>query len=120
MLRWSSRSPPWIWWARIHYTEVADYLSAGEKIRAISDAGEFAALPMRELTPNSHGDWINQRDDQFSTFPAIGDKRGEAACTVFSSYSRGLETGRDAWVYNFSKPKLSKNIRNTVEFFETV
>lgn len=31
--------------------------------------------------------------------------------TIFENYSAGLQTNRDAWVYNFSKERLSENMK---------
>ena len=101
--------------ARIHYAEVADYLSAGEKIRAITTAGEFSGLSMREIVPNEHGDWLNQRSDDFATWPVIGDKaRGTR---VFGTYSAGLKTSRDAWCYNFSRTVVESNVARTISYY---
>ena len=36
---------------------------------------------------------------------------------LFSLYSSGLETRRDAWCYNVSKPELSKNVQQMISFF---
>jgi len=106
--------------AEIRYAEVADALSAGEKIRAVAEAGEFSGLSMREIIPNDHGDWLSQRNDEFLGYPPIGDKSGSAAVTYFASYSRGLETGRDAWVHSYSKFILTANVRRAITFFEDV
>lgn len=106
--------------ARIHYAEVGDYLSAGEKIRAISNAGDFSGLPTREIVPNSRGDWINLRDEEYHGWPAIGEKHDAKQLTVFNSYSRGLETGRDAWVYSYSRDSLTRSCQSTIGFYNQV
>ena len=36
----------------------------------------------------------------------------------FNINSNGVVTSRDAWVYNFSKPKLSDNMKRTISFYE--
>src|ERR1019366_8134381 len=38
---------------------------------------------------------------------------------VFSTYSRGLETGRDAWVYNHSEGALAGNVGRMVEVYNS-
>ncbi len=102
--------------AEIRYAEVADALSAGEKIRAVAEAGEFSGLSMREIIPNEHGDWLSQRSSDFSTWPAIGDKKG-AGVSVFSTYAYALLTARDAWTYNFSRSGLVSNISRMIDFY---
>ena len=99
----------------IYYTQVDDYLSAGQKIRAIMNAGSFAGLQLRNITPNEHGDWTSQRNDEYLTWPSIGQKNpAPGEITVFSTLSRGLETTRDAWVYNYSRTKLTKNVQRLI------
>jgi predicted helicase len=102
--------------ATIRYAQVGDYLSAGQKVRAVADAGSVMALESRTISPNEHGDWLSQRDDSFLEFMPIGAKHGAdfGATTVFETYSRGLETGRDAWVYQSSRERLLANIKKTI------
>jgi predicted helicase len=38
---------------------------------------------------------------------------------MFETYSRGLETGRDAWVYNFSSNELQQNVAKTIRAYNT-
>lgn len=104
----------------IHYSRVADYLSAGEKIKAVAAAESIAGLDMEAITPDKHGDWLDHRTDDFAEYMPIGAKHGEgagAAATVFTLYGRGLETGRDAWVYHSSKGGLEQQIRRTIAAF---
>lgn len=39
------------------------------------------------------------------------------ASSVFSMYSRGLETGRDTWVYNYSEKQVSDNMEGMADFY---
>lgn len=65
----------------------------------------------------TEGDWLNQRDDSFSEFISLGDKKDKDAVVMFENYSRGVATSRDAWVYNASKTKLDKNVHRTINFY---
>src|SRR5690606_6446774 len=69
------------------------------------------------IQPNVDHDWINQRDPVFEHFVSVGDKKDDAALTVFASYSSGLKTGRDLWCYNFSGAAVGENLRRMVEFY---
>lgn len=97
----------------IKYAQVADYLSAGQKIKAVSDAASFNGLPLTAMTPNDAGDWLNQRNAAFDAFPAIS---GEPV-SYFTSNSRGLETTRDAWVYNASRNAVESNMRRMIDTY---
>ena len=60
--------------------------------------------------PDKYGDWINQRDDSFYQFLPVGDKKSGNQNAIFSLYSRGVQTARDSWAYNFNKNQIKKNI----------
>ncbi|MCV5738076.1 endonuclease, partial [Escherichia coli] len=70
------------------------------------------------IVPDSYNDWLNQRDDEFNKFIKIGDKK-ERENTIFESYSLGIATGRDAWVYNFSLEKLKFNLTGFIDFYNS-
>ena len=47
----------------------------------------------------------------------MGDKKAEQNAVMFSNYSRGTETGRDAWSYNSSKDQLKRNVSSMIDFY---
>ena len=100
---------------RIHYHGVPDYQSREEKLADIDEA-TLASVPWRSITPNEAGDWINQRNAIFDTFPPLGAKgKKETMCPIFQLFSAGLKTNRDAWCYNFSRASVSGNMSRMVE-----
>lgn len=101
----------------IHYRDIGDYLSAEEKLDAVQHAS-VKSLPWARIEPNKFGDWLNQRSEEFETWPVLGDKKNTQLKTYFASYSAGLQTNRDAWVYNFSLKKLSDNVQAFVQTYE--
>jgi predicted helicase len=95
---------------RIHYHDIGNYLNREEKLRIVAN-GTLNNIDWQSIVPNSHGDWINHRDDKFETWPMIGDKNSTVAnSTVFRTYSSGLKTGRDAWCYNAGSGALVGSI----------
>ena len=110
--------------AEIFYTEVEDYATRQEKLDQISAYGSIGGISgsdaFRSITPNQHGDWISTRDERFATFQEIGNKslKGkESTPSLFRQFSRGLETCRDAWCYNFSDRSTLSNIEKMVKNF---
>ena len=105
--------------AKIMYHDIGDYLSREDKLKIISDFHDVSNLPMTQITPNEHGDWIRQRNDKFDTWiPLEPNKKLDTKCqTLFVDYSTGLKTQRDTWSYNFSKDSLNKNIKNLICFY---
>ena len=72
-------------------------------------------MPWRAITPDTSGDWINQRDQTFATFVPLGDKKDASSRPVFDTYSIGVVTNRDAWAYNFSRSDLLGNVTRMVD-----
>lgn len=54
--------------AKGRYAEVADYLTAQEKLNTLSEEVSLRGTVFLPITPNDHGDWINQRDDSYLEF----------------------------------------------------
>ncbi|TDZ94276.1 type ISP restriction/modification enzyme [Mycobacteroides salmoniphilum] len=101
----------------IHYRDIGDYLSRDDKLRVL-DADDIEAVEWEAITPNKHGDWINQRDENYGTYPALGEKKpAKDQKLVFRSFSHGLSTNRDAWAYNFAQSAVEDNIPRMIDFY---
>lgn len=85
----------------------------------ILDSGSLSTIEWQRITPNDYGDWINQRDPHYEQYPLIGDKRTNAKETIFDVYGRGVETGRDAWLYSSLKADVSTNIARMIDFYNS-
>lgn len=104
----------------VHYRDIGDYLTADEKLFQVSIA-QIDDEQWSVITPNSYGDWLSQRTENFSTWPVIGNKKkGTESTTIFKQYSRGLATGRDVWVYNYDQQALKSNISTLLETYDQV
>lgn len=67
------------------------------------------------MKPTPGGDWINHRNEAFESYCPLTDKT--ASDTIFFSSGAGLQTNRDAWVYNYSQRKVVENIELTARYF---
>jgi predicted helicase len=107
--------------AEIFHHDIGDYLSREEKLNIVSEKHDVydPDLAWQRIIPNEDGDWLNQRNDSFGNFIALGDKKeNKNINTVFKPvYSNGLKTNRDAWCYNYSINKLQNNIQNSIDFY---
>ncbi len=102
--------------ARIHYTDIGDYLTREEKLAKVEAAGGVTRIePVTHLTPNAQGDWLNQRNAEFGQLLPIAE-RGDVP-SVFSVQSGGVNTSRDAWVYGSSPTVLEQRVRGSLTFF---
>lgn len=108
---------------KIYVYDIGDDLTEEKKLEIIVKFGSVKGISdvkgWKSITPDKYNDWVSQRDDNFDKFIEIGNKKDRQAVTVFENYSRGLETGRDAWCYNFSKKKLVKNMERMVNFYNS-
>ena len=99
----------------LHYAQTPDYQKRDEKL-AFAENATVEQIEWRSIIPNQHGDWLNQRSDDFGTWPVIGEKKGNAT-KFFGVHSRGLETSRDFWVYNFSNSELHRNMTRIISSY---
>ena len=99
---------------RIFFHDIGDYLDQKQKLAIIRDFGAVKGISngadWERITPDDQNDWLNQRDASFDAFLKIGDKKDKRDRALFENYTRGVETGRDAWVLNSSRGKLEQNI----------
>lgn len=106
--------------AKIYYHDIGDYLSREDKLEIISNFKSVEKIEWNNLKPNNEGDWINQRNDKFDTYiPLIDKDNKNNKNTFFNISSNGVVTNRDTWVYNFSKAQLEKQMKETIEFYNT-
>ncbi|GAA8927294.1 DEAD/DEAH box helicase family protein [Helicobacter pylori] len=101
----------------IYYHDIGDYLKREDKLNRLANFLDLDAIPFETITPNEKGDWINQRNDGFEKLiPLKRDKKLQND-SVFDINSNGVSTGRDLWVYNFSKDALIKNVKKCIDTY---
>ena len=105
----------------IFYHDIGDYLSRDEKLSIIRSSCEKEQFNWITLDPDIHGDWLDQRNNSWYKFAPIGiDNRiCNGNCGLFACYSRGMETDRDTWVYNYATSVLEKNVKITIAFYDS-
>ena len=104
---------------RILYRDIGDYLSREDKLAAVRKWGSIAGIKnWQEIEPDRHHDWIGQRSEAFQALYPLGSKdakAGRADEAIFRLFSNGYKTGRDAYVYNFSRDACAENARKMVD-----
>ena len=99
-----------------------------EKRATITNCVSFPSMiangKMEALHPKENGDWIVQRSTVFPTLlPLAGDtsKKFDKHCerTIFTGYSRGEETARDSWVYNYSRKIVEHNVQSMISEYNS-
>ena len=104
----------------IHYYDIGDYLTREQKLETVGRA-QFDEVAWTEVTPNKHGDWINQRNDRYLDLRPVTIIQSESAIPslkpIFTRSSMGAITNRDAWVFNSSERKLRDLAERQVSFY---
>ena len=103
----------------IHYRDIGNYLSREQKLKTVGDAGSITGIKdWQIIKPDKNHDWLNQRDSTFTKYLPMGSKKAKSGKgnAVFRMYSAGIVTGRDVWIYNSSKRKLSKNMMRHISY----
>ncbi|EJF98522.1 hypothetical protein MEI_00484 [Bartonella vinsonii subsp. arupensis Pm136co] len=107
---------------KIYYHDIGNNRTIKEKLTIIESFRSIGGITCENgwtvITPDEHGDWINQRDNSFETFLALGNKKGHGK-KLFETFSCGLKTNRDAWAYNSSRESLAKNMSNMIAFYNS-
>ena len=101
--------------AKIYYGAIGDKLKTKEKLLFLKDKS-FEDISLTEIIPDNNNDWINQRNDSFNKYTLIGEK-SKNQNVIFTIYSAGINTGRSAWSYNYSRSELSKNIISMINYY---
>ena len=78
-----------------------------QKLNWLTECSDAAGVQWRSLIPDNHYTWlVPEYADEFALFIPMGSKEskiatGSITSTLFKTYSIGLNTARDCWVYNF-------------------
>ncbi len=106
---------------QIYFHDIGDYLTREEKLGKLIEFGSIEGITGQALwqsvTPDQHGDWLNQRDDGFQQYIVMGDKSGTESLKLFENYSAGVKTQRDAWCYNSSRIHVEANMKRMIDFY---
>lgn len=115
------KNPDVVGGGHVFYRDIGDYLSAAEKLTAISEFADVSGIAAQDgwkrIEPDSHGDWIRQRDSSFSAFIPVAGRDLPEDGKIFLSQSGGIKSNRDAWCFNASRAKLLENVNSFVEFY---
>ena len=100
----------------IRFGSVDDYLTREQKLAKLDQIKTITSASMTEINPDKHGDWINQRRNDFAKFISV-DGKSQKGLAAFKNYSLGTNTNRDIWSYNSSKIQLAESFLKCIEFF---
>ena len=111
--------------SRLFYYRTDELWHKQQKFDFLNENQHIGNIVWQTLQPNAQYTWLTEGlHAEFDTFIPIGTKeakavRGTAANVIFKTYSSGIKTGRDAWVYNCNRDALSENIREMIDTYNT-
>lgn len=85
----------------------------------MSSNKSISSLEFTKISPDSNFDWINKRNDIFSTFTPLIQEKGESKEGIFNVKSVGIGSNRDYWVYGFSKDSVNNNMQRMVRNYNS-
>ena len=107
----------------IFYYRTDDLWNKERKFNFLDEHEHIGNVEWNPIQPNKQHTWLTEGlHPEFDTFIPMGTKeakaqKGAAANVIFKTYSAGVKTGRDAWVYNFNRDVLSENIRGMIRTY---
>ncbi|GAA8944870.1 DEAD/DEAH box helicase family protein [Helicobacter pylori] len=101
----------------IHYYNIGDYLTREAKLNRLAEFEDLDSVQFETIIPNEKGDWINQRNDGFEKLIPLKRDKTLQNPSVFDIDSRGVISGRDPWVYNFSPNILTQSVQKCIETY---
>ncbi|MEI7983515.1 MAG: type ISP restriction/modification enzyme, partial [Bacteroidota bacterium] len=105
---------------------IIEYVSMHDEWRKEEKLGWLKNNPLEKIHfesihPDKSNNWINLSDDNdWNTLLPIADKNvklGKFKDAVFESFSLGVATNRDEWVYDHSEDNLKKKVKYFIDFF---
>lgn len=94
-----------------HYHDIGDYLNREQKLDILKSTQSINGIEWNKIEPDKNNDWINQRDKNYENYRALADEEN----SYFGIKDIGIVTNRDAWVSNFSKLDVAKNVERMID-----
>ena len=104
----------------IKYKDIGDCLSREQKLEIVSNAKSIGGVKdWQTIKPDKYHDWLDQRNREFGKYAPMSSKEsksGNQHNEIFKTYSLGVATHRDVWVYNSAKEELARNMRRHIDY----
>ena len=109
--------------ARIYHAAVASDWRKEQKYAYLNACKDTKLVTWTELLPDQHHTWLTASlRAEYDEFIALANKKTKADSSspnVFSTFSLGVNTARDAWVYNFNRAQVLQAVSKTIEVYNS-
>jgi predicted helicase len=108
--------------AVIHYASTQLDWRREQKYHYLDENETLGKIEWQRIKPDLKHTWLNAGlDNEYSSLIPIGNREAKAQAEetgiIFANYSRGAETTRDSWLYNYSESQLVDNVRRFIDFY---
>lgn len=105
---------------QIYYISAPDFASKEDKLELLEEA-KNKEPEWKNLVMDQFGDWLDKRDDSFYSLIPMGitKNKDKADSGIFNTWSLGVNTNRDIWLYSFSEEDLLENLKTFENFFNS-
>jgi predicted helicase len=101
--------------AKIFYARVDEFWRKEEKYTYLDEKQHRGNIEWQELLSDTKGNWLTEVErSDFDSFCPLSARK---ASSVFEVISNGVQTNRDAWVYNFDREELTGNIERLIDTY---
>jgi predicted helicase len=107
---------------RVFYARRPELETAEEKLAFLGSLA-LSRLTMEEVRPDAKQNWLNLTSNDFGELMPVGTKdaklgkAGAAGRAIFESFSLGISTNRDDWVYGEDPPTILRKVQHFAETF---
>jgi predicted helicase len=111
---------------KLFYARRPEEETAKDKLAFLESDQDFARLNVLPLKPDAKGNWLSTDHPDWEAFLPLADQtkgptdaHGGKIQAIFRLSSNGIETGRDEWLWAWSKRDLQSKVRYFVKAFNT-
>ena len=108
---------------RLFYYRTDEMWNKKQKFDFLNECQHVGTIEWKPLQPDARHTWLTEGlHAEFDTFIPMGTKaakagKGAAVDVIFKTYSCGVVTTRDAWVYNFNRKALTENVQGMIDTY---
>lgn len=108
---------------KLFYARRPEEETARDKLAFLESTQDFDRWQTAPLKPDAKGNWLSGDHPDWETYLPLadptkgpGDVAGPVAA-IFRLASNGVETGRDEWLWAWSRVELKKKVRHFIQMF---
>ena len=109
----------------IFYARVDEFWRKEEKYHYLNLKENYQNIDWQQITPDNRYTWLTEGlHAEFNDFIPMGSKTSKKkkdmkVNEIYHTFGIGLQTSRDAWLYNFNENALIQNVKRMSDLYNT-